>query len=439
MQQAKKQQHRIGLSLSGGGYRAAAFHLGTLKKLHEMRILDRLDVLSTVSGGSIIGACYCLNKTGFAAFEQNLKEKLCTLSVIRFILSSRLFLRIALPIFSLLVLSIGTLFTNVPWLSALILVGLVVLIVRYQFRLFPVSQVIEQAYDRFFYNGATLQSLSDKPELAIASTNLSTCRPFTFSKRKMGDSTYEFDMGKPIRFVSHTFPVARAVMASSCVPHAFSPVFVAREFYQDSTDFDRVKPVLIDGGVYDNQGIQKLTQRGSSYACDIIITSDAGNKLPLEGVYNNVLSLLIRTVDTFMARIKNVQMSNHLYESAYKGRRQVAYLSLGWDLAASIPLFVGSLKKGFIPNAVIEAHNIPQNWLDDIGQHEKAIGDQLRRNTDYARILAQNLTEAELSIARGVSTNLCKLTIVEVDCLMRHAANLTELQVRLYCPALLNE
>ena len=53
---------KIGLALSGGGYRAAAFHLGVLKKLKELNILDKIDIISTVSGGSIIGAYYLLNK-----------------------------------------------------------------------------------------------------------------------------------------------------------------------------------------------------------------------------------------------------------------------------------------------------------------------------------------------------------------------------------------
>ncbi|MBP6024521.1 patatin-like phospholipase family protein, partial [Ferruginibacter sp.] len=51
--------HRLGLALSGGGYRATAFHLGTLNKLHEMEILQQADVISTISGGSITGAYYC--------------------------------------------------------------------------------------------------------------------------------------------------------------------------------------------------------------------------------------------------------------------------------------------------------------------------------------------------------------------------------------------
>ena len=48
--------HPLGLALSGGGFRATAFHLGTLKRLRELGLLQKVDVISTVSGGSIAGA-----------------------------------------------------------------------------------------------------------------------------------------------------------------------------------------------------------------------------------------------------------------------------------------------------------------------------------------------------------------------------------------------
>jgi NTE family protein len=47
---------RIGLAMSGGGFRAAAFHLGVMRQLQTLGLLDKLDLLSCVSGGSIAGA-----------------------------------------------------------------------------------------------------------------------------------------------------------------------------------------------------------------------------------------------------------------------------------------------------------------------------------------------------------------------------------------------
>lgn len=47
-------RHGSALCLSGGGYRAALFHLGAARRLNELGILARLDTISAVSGGSIL-------------------------------------------------------------------------------------------------------------------------------------------------------------------------------------------------------------------------------------------------------------------------------------------------------------------------------------------------------------------------------------------------
>ena len=51
---------KVGLALSGGGFRASLFHIGVLAKLAELDVLRHVEVLSCVSGGSIIGAHYYL-------------------------------------------------------------------------------------------------------------------------------------------------------------------------------------------------------------------------------------------------------------------------------------------------------------------------------------------------------------------------------------------
>ncbi len=46
----------IALSLSGGGFRAAAYHLGVLRLLDRAGLLGDVSVISTASGGSFVGA-----------------------------------------------------------------------------------------------------------------------------------------------------------------------------------------------------------------------------------------------------------------------------------------------------------------------------------------------------------------------------------------------
>ena len=49
---------KLGIALSGGGFRAALFHIGVLAQLAERDLLRYVSVISTVSGGAIIGAFY---------------------------------------------------------------------------------------------------------------------------------------------------------------------------------------------------------------------------------------------------------------------------------------------------------------------------------------------------------------------------------------------
>jgi NTE family protein len=44
------------LCMSGGGYRAALFHLGALRRLNELGVLSTIDTFTSVSGGSIMAA-----------------------------------------------------------------------------------------------------------------------------------------------------------------------------------------------------------------------------------------------------------------------------------------------------------------------------------------------------------------------------------------------
>lgn len=424
---------RVGIALSGGGYRAAGFHIGTLKKLHQLGILNRADVLSTISGGSITGACYCLHQGDFSEFEDRMLKALSTKSVISYVLCSWTFLRSAIPSLISLILSFTLPFTRWAPFTLVPIVILVFFIIRYQFRIFPLSVIIEKAYNSFFFGDATLSKLCDSPELAIGSTNLQTQRHFTFSKRKMEDSAYAY-FPRPILFNGGDFPLARAVMASSCVPFAFSPISIDSIYFRDPAQASEVAPKLVDGGVYDNQGIHKITQNNSSYACDIIIVSDAGNHLPFEKSYNNTFTLLLRTVNTFMARIKNFQMMQNLYQP--NSKREIAYQSLGWDLGNCLPGFFDNLCAGNIAECVISEHQLPPGWVSSPVEHRDQIISYLAQRVKLTEILDRSIPEERLQKIRQIGTNLTTIKSNLIKDMIIHAENLTELQVRLYCPYL---
>lgn len=56
----RRQTVRLGLALSGGGFRATLFHLGVLTRLAELDLLRHLSMISAVSGGSVLAAHYML-------------------------------------------------------------------------------------------------------------------------------------------------------------------------------------------------------------------------------------------------------------------------------------------------------------------------------------------------------------------------------------------
>lgn len=428
-------KNKLGVALSGGGYRASAFHIGTLRALHKMNLIDKVDVLSTISGGSITGAYYCLFKGDFAAFEAAIIQKLQSCNLIRYVLLSTATLQ--LVAFTLLFLIPGfyLLFTPFAWGFPIILGLWIGLLLKFQFIIFPTGKALEKGYDKYYYNKASLKDLCARPLLAIGSSNLETGRPFTFSKIKMTDSTYE-ESKPPIEFNNEIFPVARAVTASSCVPTGFTPVNILPVFFKEKNDVSRCVPKLVDGGVYDNQGIQKLTQTESIYSCETIICSDAGGKLSTGNEYKNTISLLSRTVDLFMNRIKMLQMIQDVYNNVTGAGRPIAYFSLGWDLKRCIPGFIDNMVKGKVIAATLSAHGLQPDWIQDPEKFRAQIQTTLEKNVNYQVILANSPDQDLLKKYKNTKTSLTPFTLERIKVLAQHAENLTELQVKLYCPNL---
>jgi NTE family protein len=132
--------HRLGLSLSGGGYRVTAFHLGTLKKLQKMDLLNEVDVISTVSGGSIAGAYFCLHRNNYAEFEKSLYEKMPTKNVIGNVLLSWTFLQMILVTLLFFVPAFYFLFTSTAWLFPVVVALYFFVLSRFQFLYFSSQQ-----------------------------------------------------------------------------------------------------------------------------------------------------------------------------------------------------------------------------------------------------------------------------------------------------------
>ena len=57
----KPRGRRIGISLSGGGIRSAAFNLGALQALQEERVLGSAEYVAAVSGGNYIASALTIS------------------------------------------------------------------------------------------------------------------------------------------------------------------------------------------------------------------------------------------------------------------------------------------------------------------------------------------------------------------------------------------
>ncbi|MFT5823996.1 MAG: NTE family protein [Crocinitomix sp.] len=429
----EKKKDKIGLALSGGGYRAATYHIGTFRALEKMGVLDKVNVISTNSGGSIAGACYSLNHTDFDKFENILINGVQKSVIGRLIRTPRFFIPVLIML-GIIVFSIGLFFTSYAWLNILIGPAFIIAFLYAQYEILPISRIIEKIYDDIFYQKATLGDLSGKFETVINSTNLDTGRIFHFSKDKMGDTKYT---GKKA-FESEnqpSFPVSKAVMASSCVPFAFTPVKIQKKYFRKPEFYSQIKPRLVDGGVYDNQGIHKLTHLQSGTFCKNVIVSDAGTQLPFENNYRNMFTLLVRTSSVFMARIKNLQKMNSVHSIPQAADSIVAYQSLGDNLAESLNDFIERLQFGHLSNEVIAGHNISEQLITD--KDWAAIKQQVSDKLDVPNLVEQGCSAEELKIARTVSTNLTPLKDAQTKALIKHAAAITEIQVKLYLPHIL--
>lgn len=425
------QERRLGLGLSGGGYRAAAFHLGTLRKLHALGILEKIDVLSTISGGSIAGVYYLLHKDDFEAFDKSFCACL-TQSVIRRILVSWR-MGITLLIAIGLVWGAGKLGGFLGGTVALLL--LLMLITLFHFTFIPLNQLKIKAYRRLFFGDKCLKDLPDTPEIAINATNLDTGTLWTYSKRKMGDSSYDYrkDGGQPVRFKCYDFPLASAVGSSTAVPAFFAPLTIDKRFYSVPEDAARVRPSLSDGGIYDNQGIHKLSQDGSSYRCDIIICSDGSEPFRFSFRGINAYQVLYRANDIMMRKIKSMQFIRDVY--GQKG--EIAYFSLDWQYENCISGFVEAIVSGKICNSTLDYHNLPKQMQQNPQQFKKELATIMKAKIGFEKLVTIGLPIEEIREISRIKTGLSAFSEARIEQLARHAGCLTEIQVRLYCPTLL--
>lgn len=451
---------KIGLALSGGGYRAATYHIGTLRALHRLGILDQVDVLSSVSGGSITAAYYALNREDYDRFEAGfiarLRRGVLWSSFAYVAVAGLVLLLISFALGYLAGALIAALLPQYPTLSGIgatlfgiiSLFVLLILFLKHSFVTLPTSKLITRLYNKVFFGGKTLGDLPTSPVLCINSTNLATQRPFTFSKGSMGEYAYRIS-GKSI-FHADNFPIAQAVMASSCVPYGFTPITIKHKYlsapYTDCPT-NPEPPKLIDGGAYDNQGTHKLTHDKSRFHCDYVIVSDAGNGVITASTTTNFFNLVINTIFLVVERVKKMQRSDNLYQT-YFGKEHFAYIPLEWDCDhLLLEGFVNNLRDNNVHPDVWSAHGITEEEVTRLreakGKEDSEIYlhllKKLEESIGWSELQQRFPSSEKERIARSVGTSLTALSLEQIHALIAHSEALTEIQIRLYMPMLLDQ
>jgi NTE family protein len=358
----------VGLALSGGGFRAAFFHIGVLARLAEIGVLPKVEVISTVSGGSIVGALYyvCLKRRLEEMPEGGIGKE----GYLDLVAEVESQLRRGAQ------KNIRTRAFANPLKNAKMLLS-----PRYSR-----SDRIGDLYDRYIYKDAwgeprdrkwsgygpqrqiALRELKISPRgegvddpdaynrdhgdeklpvLLLNATSLNSGHNWRFEAIRMGESLPKdpnreaiantvdknmrlepgyFEKKPRVPEGKRDFPLALAVAASAAVPGVFQPLAI-------SDMYEGVRVQLVDGGVQDNQGLQGLLDS----SCERLIVSDAsGQMVDQEHPSARLLGVLARSASIEGDRIRDEQLLVMLGRES--GRGALMHLRMGLDGKAIFPI-----------------------------------------------------------------------------------------------------
>lgn len=263
---SERKEAGVGLALSGGGFRAVLFHIGSVLRLNDSGLLPKLKRISSVSGGSITAGVLAVHWSKFQTDAQGRVSNLDN----EFVQPLRAFCRRNVDRWSVITGSLN------PFKTA--------------------GDEVIDAYRDHLGLGIPLKVLSDNgPRFVFNATNFATGVSFRFSKPYCGD--YRIGLIK-----DHDFDVAQAVGCSSAFPPVLSPIEIDMDPSKfertlgadlfDQVDFRR-KLQLADGGIYDNMGLETVWGR-----YDTVLVSDAGKPFDLTSAISELWPRqLLRVMD----------------------------------------------------------------------------------------------------------------------------------------------
>jgi NTE family protein len=251
-----RERKGIALCLSGGGFRAALFHAGAIRRLNELGVLSQVRTISSVSGGSITSGLLAtvwtrLERDGDrftnleALFEQPLRA-FCG----RNIRNGPLLWRRLNP-------------ASWPRLLS---------------SSFSATDFLVSEYQRLL-GTVRLSALPTHPRFVFCAANLQTGVSFELSARSIGD--YVLGYSEPGQLT-----LAEAVAASSSFPFAFPPLVRAVDVDAFTGGDGKAmaggfrpgpRVALTDGGVYDNMGLEPAWKTHAT-----VLVSDGGTPFEIQ-------------------------------------------------------------------------------------------------------------------------------------------------------------
>jgi len=234
----ERERKGLALCLSGGGFRAALFHLGALRRLSELGILSAVDTITAVSGGSILAAHLAATLRPWPAPGDVIGDWNT---------------RVVAPFRRLAARNIRTpaiLRRLLPW---------------NWFRSSTGVRALAKIYERVV-SGLPLVDLPARPRVILCSTDMEFGVNWEFRRDTSGDYRVGYALTPP------TWPIARAVAASSAFPPVFNPLPV--DLPPEAFQGGRQRPTdlrLTDGGVYDNLGLEPVWK-----SHETLLVSDGG-------------------------------------------------------------------------------------------------------------------------------------------------------------------
>lgn len=346
---------KVGLALSGGGFRASLYHIGVLARLAEFDMLRRVEVLSCVSGGSIIGAHYYLEVRNL--LQTRTDNQITRQDYIDLIdrlgkdflagVQRNIRTRVAANYWYNLKMMWLTHYSRTERAGEL-----------YEKELFSKVADGEENDKRWLNhlfihpldrNGQKNISFNPKhdnwrrkakiPILILNATTLNTGHNWQFTASWMGESPasvqkvdgnyrlrrmyYKEDGDKKFQ---RAIRLGHAVAASSCVPGMFEPLSLPNLFENKVVR-------LVDGGVHDNQGICGLLEQD----CSVLMVSDASGQMgSVDDPSSNVISVPLRANDILMERVRNSQFQdlNTRFKSGLLKGFMFIHLKMGLDVQA---------------------------------------------------------------------------------------------------------